>query len=162
MFDNINKKIKQTSRTLTLKHPNSVDVLVYRKSFLRADEDNDSENNRTLGGMMMLGNEDEADYIIEAVGTAKMLFLGRILGSEYAFNGLDYGEEEIIAHIEPINENEFTIKKDDRVFWVFPNFTKEYQVIGLSSPSQMPTVPLGSFRLQPLEQSHDLPQDEAV
>lgn len=157
MLNQVNESIRNSSRLLTLRHPNAVDVAVYRKVFTRNDGDND-DSVRTLGGALFLANEDEADYEVELLGAGKMLFLGRVGGSDFAVDGLNYGDDEISAYIEPVIPNEFQVKKEDRVFWIMPNFTKEYQVKGVGSPSQFPSSRLAVYRLQPIEQSTlDLP-----
>lgn len=150
--------IRRSSRLMVLRNPMSVDVLVYRKQILR-DEDADADNQSTLGGMMMLANEDEADYTLEPIGGGKMQFLGRIAGSEYAVNGLDYGENDAVCYIEPEIENAFTVKKEDRVFWVMDGIIKAFQVLNVISPIQMPESRLAVYHIQPLEQPFEYEAD---
>lgn len=157
MLNQVNESIKKASRLMTLRHPNAVDVAVYRKVFTRDDGDN-NDAIRTLGGALFLANEDEADYEVELLGAGKMLFLGRVAGTDFAGEGLNFNDEEINAYIEPIIQDEFEVKKEDRIFWILPNFIKEYQVKGIGSPSQFPNSRLAVYRLQPIEQSTlDLP-----
>lgn len=150
MLNQVNHAIIQSARKLVLRHPMSVDVLVSRKRFTR---DAPAEQPPLLGGAYVLGGEDEADYELETVGAAKMLFLPRVAGSEFAVNGLDYGEPEIAAYVEPVEAGAFDVRKNDRVAWILPGFVKPYEISGVYSPSQMPESRLTVFRLQPLEQS---------
>lgn len=152
MLNQVNDAIRKSARLLVLRHPMAVKVLVSRKVFLR-DADPPSGSPQLLGGAAVLGGEDEADYELEIVGEAVMLFLGRIAGSEFAVNGLDYGENEVTAYIEPLQDGAFDVRKNDRVAWILPGFVKPYEVSGVFSPSQMPASRLTVFRLQPLEQS---------
>lgn len=156
MLDQINQRIKQSSRLITLRHPNAVDVVVYRKVFDENKETND-DGIRTIGGALFLANEDDADYQIETLGAGKMLFLGKIEGSDFTDDGLNYNSQQpdVMAYIEPVIADEFIPKKDDRVFWILPNFTIEYQIIGVGSPSQFPNSRLPVYHLQPIEQSSD-------
>lgn len=161
MLTQINDAIKQSSRLMTLRHPNSVDVVLYRKVIKRDDEDGD-DTMRSLGGALFLANEDEADYEIELLGAGKMLFLGRVEGSDFTDDGLDFTEAEIHAYIEPINVDEFIPQKEDRVFWILPNCYIEYQIKGVGSPSQFPQNRLAVYRLQPIEVSTNIDDTEGM
>lgn len=154
MLNQVPQAINRAARVMTLRHPNAVDVWVYRKTFTH-DEDNQPDNPLTVGGMMTFGDEDLADYELVKVGVGKMLFLGRISGSDFAVNGLDYGENDIAAYIEPLNENEFVVKNNDRVVWIEAGFAKHFQVFGTTSPLQMPMTRVTVYHLQPLEQPYD-------
>lgn len=158
MLTNIPDAIKKSSRLMVLRHPNAVDVWVYRKTYLR-DEDSDSANARTLGGFVSLADEDEFEYELNKIGEGKMLFLGRILGSEYALNGLDYADEDMAAYVESLDDD-FVLQKQDRVIWVMAGFAKAYQVASIQSPLQMPENPLKVVHLQPLELSFDFDESE--
>ena len=124
MLTQIPHAINKSSRLLTLRHPNAIDVWVYRKIFTR-------QNPETLGGALVLSNEDEDEYELIKIGEGKMLFLGRISGSDFAVNTLDYGENDVVAYIVPLNENEFEPKNDDRIM-VLPNITKSMTQLHLS------------------------------
>lgn len=154
MLTQVPSAINRAARAMTLRHPNAVDVLVYRKTHTH-DEDNNPDNPRTIGGMMTLGDEDLAEYELTQIGEGKMLFLGRILGSDFAVNILDYGENDVTAYIEPLAENAFTVKNEDRIVWIGAGFAKHYQVLGTVSPIQMPMARVAAYHLQPLEQPYD-------
>ncbi|UBQ53886.1 hypothetical protein JF634_12165 [Simonsiella muelleri] len=148
MLTQIPHAINKSSRLLTLRHPNAVDVWVYRKIFTR-------QNPETLGGALVLSNEDEDEYELIKIGEGKMLFLGRISGSDFAVNTLDYGENDVVAYIVPLNENEFEPKNDDRIIWIGHGFAKHYQIHDTASSIQMPMARMTVFHLQPLEQPFD-------
>lgn len=154
MLHQVPDTIKRSSEVLTQRHPNSVDVLVFRKMFPR-DEDNDETTHRTVGGAMTFADEDEAEYELTRLGAGKMLFLGRILGSDWAVNGLDYGENDVAAYIVPVGDDKFVVKNEDRVVWIMAGFAKHFQVFQTTSPIQMPMARLNVYHLQPLEQPYD-------
>lgn len=161
MLYQVNDTIKKSSRLLVLRNPMSVDIHVYRKRFTR-DENDNPDDDLTLGGMMLLGEQDEADFELEFVGEAKMMFLGRIQGSEYAVNNLDYGENDAVCYIEPLNDGEFTVKKQDIIYWLLPNMSKAFQVSSLISPSQMPMSRLAVYHIQPVEDGLYILNDEEI
>ena len=154
MLNQVPNAVNRAARIMTLRHPNAVDVLVYRKIFTY-NEDNNFTNPRTVGGMMTLADEDLAEYELLQVGSGKMLFLGRIAGSDFAANGLDFGENDVAAYIEPLEENAFFVKNEDRIVWIGAGFAKHYQVLGTTSPIQMPMARVAMYHLQPLEQPYD-------
>ncbi len=154
MLEQVPSAINKAARIMTIRHPNAVDVLIYRKTFTY-DEDDNHANHRTIGGMMSLADEDLAEYELSQIGAGKMLFLGRILGSDFAVNGLDFGENDVAAYIEPINENEFVVKNEDRIVWIMAGFAKHFQVLGTTSPIQMPMARVTVYHLQPLEQPYE-------
>lgn len=132
-----------------------IDVLVYRKHILRREFGGKDYSQSLLGGMMMLAKEDEADYELVKIGQAKLLFLGRIAGSEWAADNLDYGENDAACYIEPLVEGGFTVEKEDRLFWLMPDMVKAFQVVSVVSPVQMPESRLSVYHVQPLEQPFD-------
>jgi hypothetical protein len=149
MLNQIPEAIKKSSRLLTMRHPNSVDAKLFRKVLTRNHQEQ-------LGGAMMLGAEDETDYDVIELGDAKMLFLGRIAGSQWAANGLDYvNDEDIAACIEPLDETAFKPQKNDRVFWIEAAFVKAFQIEQVISPLQMPSSHLAVYHLIPIEQPYD-------
>ncbi|TDR30689.1 hypothetical protein [Hydromonas duriensis] len=155
MLNNISQAIRRTAQALTLRHPNAVDVEVYRKTFT-------ANAPHTMGGAALLSQADNADYAIQSVTTARMLFLGHLQGADLIGNvqGLAYNPEQILieAYIEPVDERRALVtcelKKDDRVFWVMPNWVVEYQIKLIRSPNQLPPyVPV--YVLEPLEHESD-------
>lgn len=67
MLTQIPHAINKSSRLLTLRHPNAVDVWVYRKIFTR-------QNPETLGGALVLSNEDEDEYELSKLARVKCCF----------------------------------------------------------------------------------------
>lgn len=158
---NVNDALKRTNRMLTLNHPNSVEVAVYRKFMMRDKEaitdddnhvDNDDDEILTIGGAGLLSNRDEADFETELLGAGKMLFLDRMsMGEHSGLDGLGYSEGDVKVYIEPIIEDEFSPKKQDRVFWLLPDGAMEFEIKGVFSPTFMPDNRLSVYILQPLE-----------
>ena len=100
MLNNVSEAVKRTAQALTIRHPNAVDVEVYRKVVT-------DEAPRTMGGAALLSQADNADYTIEQVTSARMLFLGHVQGADLVGGlGVAYNPEQplIEAYIEPTNE----------------------------------------------------------
>lgn len=72
-------KIMQAARTVTLKHPNSLDCVVYRKELKRTADDS-MGGMPTLGGLGVLKNEDEPDFEYVLLGPGRMLITSRYDG----------------------------------------------------------------------------------
>ena len=145
MLNQVAHAIARSSRLLVLRQTNAFHILLFRKAFTRPEH-------QTVGGMMTLAAEDEADYEWQLVGKGKMLILGRMAGGDWAINNLDYGENEINAYIEPLEYNAFVAQREDRVVWVLPDLTKHFQINEQSSPLMMPQSRLAVYRLQPIEE----------
>lgn len=157
MLNAVSQAIQRTAQALTLRHPNAVDVAIYRKVSAPSAP-------ATLGGAMWLTNEDRADYSLETVCMGRMLFLGHLQGAAYdnAAQGLTYNPEQIevqayivpVAHLTARVALACELKRDDRVFWLLPHGAIEYQIKLVQSPTQLPPyVPV--FVLEPLEHETD-------
>lgn len=153
MLHRVPEKLKNISRVLVLRHPNNVDIAVFRKVNTREDGDGDDDI-YTIGGVAVLSSEDNAYYEIEHVGDGKMLFLERHQGAEYNSDqtGLVYPEEWPKVYIEPNELGAWEAKKHDRVFIILPDFTMEYQIKAVDSKINIPPY-TKTYYLQPLEHS---------
>lgn len=147
MNNPINGVLNKAVRRLTLAHVNAVDVAIYRK--LKSDP---HIGQKTIGGAVELGMDDEADYQIDLLGAAKMLHTERLSGSEHAGEGFTYADGQILVNIEPVIEGEFEVLKYDRVYQILPNMTIAYQVLKVISPTSLPGSRTTVYLLQPLEQ----------
>lgn len=72
-------KIMQAARTVTLKHPNSMDCVVYRK-VLKRTADETMGGLPTLGGLGVLKNEDEPEFEYQQLGPGRILITSRYDG----------------------------------------------------------------------------------
>lgn len=81
MINEVPAKIMEASRTVTLKHPNSMDCTLYRKILTRAAPDGSTMGGLpTLGGLGVLSPEDEEQFEYQPLGAAKILITGRFDG----------------------------------------------------------------------------------
>lgn len=72
-------KIMQAARAVTMRHPNSVDCVVYRKVLKRAADDT-MGGLPTLGGLGVLKSEDEPDFEYALLGQGRILITSRYDG----------------------------------------------------------------------------------
>lgn len=155
MLNQVSETARKTANLLTKRHPNSVDVAIYRK-VAYDNGDGGHRDLQTLGGAMVLTDEDVADYEVELVAQGKMLFLGHLQGAEYSTgsSGLTRSHDQMMidAYIVAQSEDgkDMHVKKNDRVFWILPNHVIEYQVKSVRSPTNIPPY-IDIFELQPLE-----------
>jgi hypothetical protein len=75
--------VNAATRQVVLRHPNTMDCVVWRKVIKRIEQDPDSGEESvdatgmpTLGGMGVMRGEDEADFDYVEIGPAKCLFAG--------------------------------------------------------------------------------------
>jgi hypothetical protein len=91
-------RIMQAARTVTLKHPNSMDCVVYRK-VLKRTADETMGGLPTLGGLGVLKNEDEPEFEYTQLGMGRILITSRYDG------GADMTDRgDAIVPSEPMQE----------------------------------------------------------
>ncbi len=120
MITEVPIKITQATRAVTLKHPNSMDCVIYRKVNKRSNPDGEEMGGiPTLGGLGVLSSEDEPDFEYEELGAAKILVTSRY---ESNLDMADSGDsiapdtmmqEAQIESVEPVPA--FTPKKNDLI-----------------------------------------------
>lgn len=98
MINNVPIKIMEASRTVALRHPNSLDCTVYRKTPTKPPEGELMGGLGTLGGLGVLKSEDEPDFEYVALGAGKLLITSRFDGGDM----FDRGDG--IATDEPMQE----------------------------------------------------------
>lgn len=82
MLTAVPNKINEAVRLVTLRHPNSMPCIVFRKNTLRVDAPPGSMGGHpTLGGMGVLTSEDEDNYEWTLLGSGKILFTGGFGGT---------------------------------------------------------------------------------
>ena len=164
MLTQINERIQKAARVMAMKHPNAVDVTVFRKVVTREAETKEQGNDTesfdddllTIGGAGVMSIRDDADFEPELLGAGRMLFLDRAVAADHAaFENLGYAPETT-AYIEPLIDGEFEIKKQDRVFWHLAENVVEYEVKGIQSPSLFPDNRLNVYILQPIEVGYSI------
>lgn len=116
MINNVPIKIMQATRAVTLKHPNSLDCVVYRKELLRSDDES-MGGLPTLGGMGVLKSEDEDEFEYARLGEGKILIHGRFSGGDMSDRGDGITPDEPMqeASIVSLDALDFEPKKGDLV-----------------------------------------------
>jgi hypothetical protein len=87
MINNVPIKIAQASRMVALKHPNSIDCVLFRKVLLTPPDAEQMGGLPTLGGMGVLRSEDEPEFEYQKIGSGKILVTGQFAGGALADNG---------------------------------------------------------------------------
>ncbi len=72
-------KIMQAARAVAMKHPNSMDCVLYRKELKRTADDT-MGGMPTLGGLGVLKNEDEPEFEYKTLGPGRILITSRYEG----------------------------------------------------------------------------------
>lgn len=107
MLNNAPIRINHASRNVVLRHPNSFDLVVYRKELEREDSE-------LLGGAALLSDEDEYDFSYKLLGEAKLLFADSYMDSPLSSSQdvMNYAEHGFFALIECLSE-ELILEKGD-------------------------------------------------
>lgn len=146
MLTNVPIQINRVSRQLVLRHPNSMDCTVQRKTVNRT-ADTDLGGLPTLGGAGVLDSEDEADFSFTALGAARIKFaetftpdIGNVSDDDTV---ITYAEGMIQAQVEcsadPSADDYFVTDKHDLVIAepgagiIIP-----YEVVGVTSKGDIP------------------------
>lgn len=156
MLNNVPITVNRLARQVTLRHPNAMDCLVFRKVVLRQSTDSVA-GLPTIGGIGVLDSEDEADYEFQLLGedpqnpapepNARIVFVGQYLamGSNVTDDdaSITYAEAPMEALVEcaldPGDPLFFVVDKND-VVNVLPGagIVIPYQVVGVTSPGNIP------------------------
>lgn len=137
MINSVPVAIQNAARTVTLKHPNSQDCLVYRKVLNRTAPDGSTEGGLpTLGGLGVLTPEDEESFEYQPLGEGKVLITSHFEGT---LDMTDRGDgvvpdtQLLEALIESVDVPGFTVKKFDLVA-VMPGggIVIGYEVVGIT------------------------------
>lgn len=85
MLPNVPRQINTAARAVTLRHPQSIPCVVFRKAVARTDDPPGQLGSLpTLGGIGVLSSEDESTFDWDALGEGKILFTGTFPGSSQA------------------------------------------------------------------------------
>lgn len=149
MLNNVPTQVSKAARQVTLRHPNSMDCTVFRKTLNRTESIVPEEFGGlpTIGGLGVLDNEDEADYDYEELGEARVVFTGQYQASDMNMNsadeGLNYQNPPVEALVEcvldPDDVNYFIPDKHDMIT-VYPGngFALGYEIQGTTSNIGIP------------------------
>lgn len=160
MINNVPIKIMQAARAVAIKHPNSIDCVVYRKELLRPAEGVDGEMGgmATLGGMGVLKGEDEPDFEYRALGPGKVLITSRFDGGDMSDRGDAIVQDQPMqeAQIVSVELPGFEPKKGDLV-GLMPGggVLLGFEIVGITgSVAIYPYVT--KYVIAPRDELHDL------
>lgn len=117
MLTQVPTAIRVGVRAMTMRHPNAMPCMVYRRVVTRAAGAGVElvGGLPTLGGLTVMDNEDEVETDYPLLGEARILFAGAYqpmqMGDRRDFNEAALGE----ATIEPMVEGAFECKDGDLV-----------------------------------------------
>jgi hypothetical protein len=138
MLNNIPIAINKMVRNVVINHPNTYNCVVVRKRVLRPDPI--VGGLPTIGGAMVLSSEDEDDIEYELLGNgyalpAEMFDKSLMMDRQDANNGY---QDEFRYLVEPEDENEFTIKKQDIFYLIIDSVRLAFEIVGIETTSNIP------------------------
>jgi hypothetical protein len=142
MIHAVPEGISRAARQMVMRHPNTMQCVVYRKKVLR-ESDSEVGGLPTLGGIGVLDSEDETAYEFEELGEGRIIFSGVYGAASGNMNdsgdGVTYAEGAMECRVEPVVEGAFEAKKHDQI-QVLPGngFVIPYEVVGITSPTSIP------------------------
>jgi len=148
MLHQIPINTNSTMRTVVLRHPNSVEVSVFRKEVKRVDAATPGTMGGlpTLGGMGVLDSEDEDDFEFTPLGDGKLLPCEAFQPSDMVDrnDGINAAEGVLMyCMIEPVVKPDapeyFELKTHDLVFLVvWEGVYVGYEVVGRETNINIP------------------------
>jgi hypothetical protein len=148
MLHQIPINTNSTMRTVVLRHPNSVEVSVFRKEVKRVDAATPGTMGGlpTLGGMGVLDSEDEDDFDYAELGDGKLLPCEAFQPSDMVDrnDGINAAEGVLMyCMIEPVVKPDapeyFELKTHDLVFLVvWEGVYVGYEVVGRETNINIP------------------------
>ncbi|QLG96694.1 hypothetical protein HZF02_32775 (plasmid) [Pseudomonas yamanorum] len=108
MLNNVAIQISRANRQRTLREPNSIPCVLFKKQVLRVSDDETYEGAPTIGGLGVMSDEDEAAYewveACEAMLNFSQGYVAPLGNTSDDASRLDYAEGMIEASIEPLAE----------------------------------------------------------
>lgn len=162
MITSIPRNVNFSTRQVVLRHANSVDAYVYRKTPLRQNDPVDVLNgNPTLGGLGVLDSEEEAEFEYRSLGEAKYLPTGVYEGSEIGsrddnLTPRQLVEAQIVCVVDPDDEAAFVPEKHDLVL-LLPGaqIALFYEIVDISGGLNIPPF-TRRYVLNPQDDLHQL------
>jgi hypothetical protein len=122
MLTAVPTSVNTSARIVTLRHPNSQEATLSRKTLNRTDSGTVNDL-PTIDGLGVLDSEDESDFTYNELGPCKVMFTGAYQGEEGNWNRADTGltypalsEACIECTLDPTDANFFTPDIHDLVF----------------------------------------------
>jgi hypothetical protein len=142
MLTNISSGVARMARNITINHPNTIECQVMRRQVLRPDAD-------TIGGMRVLGSEDEHDIEYVHLGNGYALPADTFEASgmfdrrDAAFADVEEFRYLIEPEFQAGIEGNFEIKNRDVVLLVYADSVKlALEVISPEAPVNMAPYPI--------------------
>jgi hypothetical protein len=127
MIHAVPEGISRAARQMVMRHPNTMQCVVYRKKVLR-ESDSEVGGLPTLGGIGVLDSEDETAYEFEELGEGRIIFSGVYGATSGNMNdsgdGVTYAEGAMECRVEPVVPGN--------------GFVIPYEVVGITSPTSIP------------------------
>jgi hypothetical protein len=143
MLNNVPEAVNRMTRNIVINHPNSYNVIVFRKRVLRP-ADNAIGGLPTLGGLAVISSDDEEDITWDLLGD------GYALESESYTPGVmmdrqdanDGGVQEFRFLIEPEIldglPGGFSVKKNDVMYLIIDEVRLAFEVVAIETTSNIP------------------------
>lgn len=145
MLKNVSKQIGSLSRSVTLRHPNSIPCIVMRKIVKRLDNPlGQLAGLPTLGGIGVLSSEDEDDFDWDALGGGMILFTGTFPGSPQVERAdglvpLSSPEALIECDANPGTPEYFEARRNDIVYVLIGDeVSLPYEIVGIDGVVNIP------------------------
>lgn len=144
----ISVNTNKAMRAVVLRHPNSVECAVFRKTVRRVDDQQPGTmgGRPTLGGMGLISSEDEDDFDIQPLGDAYLLPCEAFQPS--TMNNRDDGMDAadgvmlycmIEPEANPGSAAYFDLEKNDYVFLVvWDGIYMGYEIVGVETTINIP------------------------
>jgi hypothetical protein len=143
MLNNVPEAINRMARNIVINHPNSYNVVVFRKRILRSEIQNIG-GLPTLGGLAVISSEDEADVIWDLLGNgyaleAEPYSQGTMMDRQDANDG---GMIEFRYLIEPEIQDGlpggFAVKKNDVMYIVLGDVRLAFEIVNIETTGNIP------------------------
>ncbi len=145
MLTNVPKTIGSLTRSVTLRHPNSIPCVMLRKVVKRVESTLGHLGGLpTLGGIGVLSSEDEDDFDWEVLGGAMVLFTGTFPGSAQVERGDGLvpeptNEALIEADGKPGTPEYFEPRRNDIVYVLIgQDVSLPFEIAGIESNVNIP------------------------
>ena len=143
MLNNVPKQVNRAVRMTTIRHPNAMTCVLWKKELLRKPDSTPEHfgGMATIGGAGVLESEDEADYKYVELCEARVVFSDRYIAASSNMidtdNGLNFPADMREAMIEPIaapGEPGWYLPEKPMVLTCFPGnkVVVTYQIVGVT------------------------------
>lgn len=142
MLHSVPTQVNALMSTVMMNHPNSMDVVVYRKHITRADQQWSGQP--TIGGMTSLSSTDEEQFEYARLGRGYAMPAESFQGARMVKSGdANIGGVEEFRFCLQCAPGEDWVPKDHDVFFVLLEGTEDgpsfaFEIVGIESTSNIP------------------------